>query len=82
LFCFGVGVFIFLVECFVLELAFLCSWSIVLFWSWRLYFSSWNRRAKKPSNKQFCCHSSRFWQPLIACWITATKCNFTSIFIS
>ena len=30
----------FLVDCFVLELASLCSWLNVLFWSWRLYFSS------------------------------------------
>jgi hypothetical protein len=31
LFCFGVGIFMFLVECFVLELASLCSWLNVLF---------------------------------------------------
>jgi hypothetical protein len=34
---FGVGVFLFLVECFVLDLASLCSWLNVLFWTWRLY---------------------------------------------
>jgi hypothetical protein len=36
MFCFGVDVFIFLVECFVLELSSLCSWLNVLLWSWHL----------------------------------------------
>jgi hypothetical protein len=31
----------FLVDCFVLELASSCSWLIVLFWSWHLYVPSW-----------------------------------------
>jgi hypothetical protein len=30
----------FLVDCFVLELASLCSWLNVLFWNWRLYVPS------------------------------------------
>jgi hypothetical protein len=30
MFCFGVGVSMFLVECFVLELASICSWLIVV----------------------------------------------------
>jgi cytoskeletal protein RodZ len=34
MFCFGVGVFMLLVKCFVLELVSLCSWLNVLFWSW------------------------------------------------
>ena len=41
MFCFGVGVFLFLVDCFVLKLTFLCSWLIVLLWSWRLYVPGW-----------------------------------------
>jgi hypothetical protein len=41
MFCFGVGFFIFQVECFVLELPSLCSKLNVLFWSCRLYIPSW-----------------------------------------
>ena len=40
-FCFGVCVPMFLVECFILELASLCSWLIVLFWSWCHNVPSW-----------------------------------------
>jgi hypothetical protein len=40
LFCFGVGFFIFQVECFVLELPSLCPKLNVLFWSCRLYIPS------------------------------------------
>ena len=54
MFCFGVVVFMPLVDCFVLELPSLCSWLIGLFWSW-LFFCSclialcWSWRPCVPS---------------------------------
>ena len=41
MFCFGIGVFMFLVDSFVFELGSSCSWLMVVFWSWCLNVPSW-----------------------------------------
>jgi hypothetical protein len=41
MFCFGIGVSMFSIKCFVLELPSLCSWVNILLWSWYLYVPCW-----------------------------------------